>query len=207
MRRGPSVPRHGACVPYQDVWDHTTRRAGDALPAHQQAGGINAGEMLLQPCANTYECMLAEIADDAHPEHYGTYMPEQEYLGRFYGTGSVWRHISCRYNFEVDKRERVPHDHTEEHERLLLSTPDEIVVLHYSGLGCKPWDLLLAVPGDFSSLAVASSAGLRSWAEKLQVTMTKPFKGQVLEGAPQNHCHRRTKKSKYGPGQPKTSRS
>jgi len=134
--------------------------------------------MLLQPCANTYECMLAEIADDAHPEHYGTYMPEQEYLGRFYGTGSVWRHISCRYNFEVDKRERVPHDHTEEHERLLLSTPDEIVVLHYSGLGCKPWDLLLAVPGDFSSLAVASSAGLRSWAEKLQAQQA-PDNGQM----------------------------
>ena len=50
--------------------------------------------------------MMAELADWEHLEHYATYMPEQEYLARFYGTFSSWSHISCAYNFEIDKNEQ-----------------------------------------------------------------------------------------------------
>ena len=109
--------------------------------------------------------MEGEIKDWYHPEHYSTYMPEQEYLSRFYGTFEKWTHVHCRYNYEIDKRERVPHDWTEAHEALLENSPINslmtgAVVLHYSGTGVKPWDLLLAKHGDIGSLRVNTVADL-----------------------------------------------
>lgn len=154
MKRGPPVPKHGETVSYAEMWGHSTRRTGDSLPFHQQASGINAGVMLLEPDAKVFALMEKELRDWYHPEHYPTYMPEQEYLSRFYGTFSRWTHVSCCYNFEIDKNERVPHDFTEAHEALrskdtamrsegarAASHPGAIV-LHYSGLSVKPWKLV-----------------------------------------------------------------
>eukprot|EP00913_Durusdinium_trenchii_P025675 g24098.t1 len=78
MKRGPPIPSHGDPVPYGLIWGHPTRRQGDELPQHQQASGINAGVMLLQPSKSVLHEMMSEVHDYDHPQHYGTYMPEQE---------------------------------------------------------------------------------------------------------------------------------
>eukprot|EP00933_Yihiella_yeosuensis_P077811 TRINITY_DN8870_c0_g1_i3.p1 TRINITY_DN8870_c0_g1~~TRINITY_DN8870_c0_g1_i3.p1 ORF type:complete len:514 (+),score=99.93 TRINITY_DN8870_c0_g1_i3:299-1840(+) len=145
MGRGPPVPNHGEELSYARLWAHPTRREGDQLPPHQQASGINAGVMLLQPDQELFAQIDQEVRDWYHPEHYGTYMPEQEYLGRLLGTFDRWSHISCRFNFEVDKNERIPHDFTEAHEVIRAEGAvghQGAAVLHYSGTGVKPWDLL-----------------------------------------------------------------
>eukprot|EP00438_Fugacium_kawagutii_P018030 Skav216299 [mRNA] locus=scaffold494:135540:149103:- [translate_table: standard] len=120
MKRGAPIPSHGARVPYAWIWGHPTRRQGDLLPQHQQASGINAGVMLLKPDRTILNEMISEVHDYDHPQHYGTYMPEQEYMSRFYGTFDQWTHLSCNFNFEIDKNEpwqieRIPHDFTEAH--------------------------------------------------------------------------------------------
>ena len=90
--------------------------------------------MLLKPDQAVFETMRAEIFDFEHPEHYETYMPEQEYLSRFYGTFDNWTHISCQYNFEIDKNERIPHDFSGAHENIRNGAGHRgAVVLHYSG--------------------------------------------------------------------------
>ncbi len=170
MKRGPPVPRHGEVVSYAAVWSHPARRRGDELPPHQQASGINAGVMLFQPNLEYFRQMETEIRDWHHPEHYGTYMPEQEYLGRLFGTFDQWTHIDCCFNFEVDKNERVPHDFTDAHERIRAGgAPGHpgAAVLHFSGTGVKPWDLLFERRGDASSLRVANAAGTKLLLDQL----------------------------------------
>ena len=105
---------HGDQIAYAGLWAHRERRVLDRIPDHQQAGWVNAGVVLLRPDARTFAQMMRELQDEDHPEHYATYMPEQEYLGRFYGTFGAWAHVSCRFNFEVDKRERIACDWPEE---------------------------------------------------------------------------------------------
>ena len=48
-----------------------------------QAGGINAGVMLLRPDAEVFSQMHSEVTDDNHPEHILGGGPEQDYLSRF----------------------------------------------------------------------------------------------------------------------------
>lgn len=179
MKRGSPVPVHGERVPYQAIWEHPSRREGDELPPHQQASGINAGVVLLEPDAAVFAQMEAEVRDWSHPEHYATYMPEQEYLSRFYGTFDRWTHLDCRFNYEIDKNERVPHDWTEAHEAI-RSAGDVasasggsrhhpgVVVLHYSGTGIKPWDVLYKERGDPTKMLVASAAGVHGLLAELQ---------------------------------------
>jgi len=183
MKRGPPVPRHGDEVPYADLWSHPTRRSGDELPCHQQASGINAGVMLFRPDPAIFDQMELEVRDWYHPEHYATYMPEQEYLSRFFGTFDRWTHVHCRFNFEVDKNERIPHDFTEAHEMIRAGGAAGhvgAVVLHFSGTGVKPWDLLF--DGKSHSGAgvpcVADAAGVRLLVQKLR----SEGPGQRLEG-------------------------
>ena len=195
MKRGPPIPDHGARVPYGLIWGHPTRRKGDELPQHQQASGINAGVMLLRPDKAILHEMDSEVHDYDHPQHYGTFMPEQEYISRFYGTFDQWTHMSCNFNFEIDKNERtkgriqpvrsawlivfqsfvwialdiiglyefaffiiglffiskelcarrIPHDFTDAHEEIRNGGSvghSGAVILHFSGCGVKPWDLL-----------------------------------------------------------------
>ena len=168
MKRGDPCPAHGAKVPYCELWAHPRRRAVDKIPAHQQASGINAGVMLFEPNAETVREMEVELLDWDHPEHYATYMPEQEYLTRFYGTFSLWTHISCAYNYEIDKNERIPHDFTESHKPIRAAdTPladghPGAVILHYSGHGIKPWNLLFH--------KVESPEAENSWKRKWEET-------------------------------------
>mmetsp|Transcript_90835 Transcript_90835/g.265913 ORF Transcript_90835/g.265913 Transcript_90835/m.265913 type:complete len:516 (+) Transcript_90835:55-1602(+) len=160
MVRGDPSPAHGERVPYQRFWSGYERRRWDdgtgpeALPRHQQASGVNAGVMLLPgKCEHFLASMAAELLDWEHPEHYPTYMPEQEYLGRWCGTflgPRAWSHIDCRFNYELDKDLRVPFDFTAEHRRYkddLAWGLDRLAVAHFSGLRIKPWDLLFREAG------------------------------------------------------------
>jgi len=171
MKRGPPVPCHGDTVTYAELWTHCTRRSGDAIPPHQQASGINAGVMLFKPDMATYQQMEAEVLDWYHPEHYATYMPEQEYLGRFFGTFDRWRHIDCKFNFEIDKNERIPHDFTEAHEVIRANGSTGHVggvVLHYSGTSVKPWDLLFASKENGGGLLVGNATQCGMLLERLK---------------------------------------
>eukprot|EP00929_Paragymnodinium_shiwhaense_P104202 TRINITY_DN68340_c0_g1_i1.p1 TRINITY_DN68340_c0_g1~~TRINITY_DN68340_c0_g1_i1.p1 ORF type:complete len:545 (-),score=78.86 TRINITY_DN68340_c0_g1_i1:2-1636(-) len=167
--RGEPVPKHGEKVPYERFWDNYGRRKFDgeieSLPRHQQSTGINAGVMLLPgQRPDAAEAMMTELADWAHPEHYATYMPEQEYLGRWFGTfmgPQAWTHISCRYNFELDKDARVPFDFTEEHRKFKADVAwglQNLSIAHFSGTRIKPWDLLFVTgtaPSDEVSMLLA----------------------------------------------------
>lgn len=170
MKRGDPVPQHGEEVPYSKLWGHPTRRRGDELPPHQQASGINAGVMLFRPDREIFAQIDHEVHDWFHPEHYGTYMPEQEYISRLFGTFDRWTHISCRFNFEIDKNERVPHDFSEAHEVVRAGgTPGHVgaTVLHYSGTGIKPWDLLYEERGKATSLRVSSLSDVQQLHQRL----------------------------------------
>jgi len=170
MKRGTPVPAHGELLSYSAIWSHPTRRSGDELPPHQQASGINAGVMLFRPDAALFDQLEAELQDWYHPEHYGTYMPEQEYLGRFFGTFGQWSHVSCNFNFEIDKNERIPHDFTEAHEVIRAGGSVEHVgasVLHYSGKGIKPWDLMMTDKAGSCSLKVRDACGLQCLYQQL----------------------------------------
>lgn len=171
-KRGPPIPQHGDRVSYAQLWSHPERRKSsgwfEAIPCHQQGSGINAGVMLLRPDAAVFASMEAEVRDWNHPEHYATYMPEQEYLSRFYGTFDKWSHVDCRFNFEVDKNERVPHDFTEAHEKIRRAGHIGAVVLHYSGTHVKPWNLIFQKKGASKTLQVTSSDDLRPLFERLK---------------------------------------
>ena len=64
-----------------------------------QGGGINAGLMLLRPCARIYLRALREISQDLHPAHIPGAGPEQGYFRRLYAPS--WHHISLKYNFQL----------------------------------------------------------------------------------------------------------
>eukprot|EP00392_Amoebophrya_sp_AT5.2_P004508 g4516.t1 len=82
-----SLPMH-----YRNFWSDYKRKVWperkdqpeyqELLPASQQASGMNAGVMLIRPSRAVLQHIREEIIDGDSPEHYGTYMPEQEYLGR-----------------------------------------------------------------------------------------------------------------------------
>jgi len=180
MKRGLPVPAHGEQVSYCDIWEYPARRSGDNLPQHQQASGINAGVMLLRPDTSVFDQMEAEVKDWYHPEHYATYMPEQEYLSRFYGTYEQWTHIACHFNFEIDKNERIPHDWTPAHQAVRDASAFHpgVVVLHYSGTGVKPWDLLYQRRGDATTLRAQSAQAV----EELHRRLAAEGPGDFLEG-------------------------
>ena len=176
--------------------------------------------MLLKPSVGLLRFLKTECQDWEHPQHYGTYMPEQEYLGRLLavvdeecvrnyddertkykkrelpvlypgfrnvsstartaGNGSAstctagndgdldtqeiieiqpaspstvkhqrsqirpqgWRHLGPQFNFEIDTNVRIPFDFSDEHKRLATSD-DEVVVYHFSGSDCKPWESIV----------------------------------------------------------------
>merc|ERR1711913_73805 len=82
---GHDQPSHGGTFSSADLW----RNNRDDM-----CSGINAGVMLLHPNSRVYGRMVSEIKDIRHPEHIGTYGPEQDYLSRFYCTflSGTWTH-------------------------------------------------------------------------------------------------------------------
>mmetsp|Transcript_126748 Transcript_126748/g.370433 ORF Transcript_126748/g.370433 Transcript_126748/m.370433 type:complete len:627 (-) Transcript_126748:239-2119(-) len=68
--------------------------------AWRQAGGINAGVILLSPSEATFAQMLSEVTSEIHPEHVPGNGPEQDYLSRFFAA-APWYHIGIEYNFQI----------------------------------------------------------------------------------------------------------
>lgn len=126
---GTEQPRHGDSFGIASVW---------APRADHMYSGINAGVMLLQPDEAVYNRMLNEINDDAHPEHIGTFGPEQDYLTRFYHTffRGKWTHIHAKFNYQLV----LPEDYTSSAYKTLDILKD-VAVAHYSGKRVKPWVL------------------------------------------------------------------
>ncbi|KAF4662945.1 hypothetical protein FOL46_005062 [Perkinsus olseni] len=89
MKRGAWQPEHG--TEFRAEWLYSKGWWGNST-------GVNAGIMLLAPDTTELEGMIEEITDDTHPEHCYCNGPEQDYLSRYY---PQWRHISCRYNFQL----------------------------------------------------------------------------------------------------------
>eukprot|EP00927_Polykrikos_kofoidii_P029496 TRINITY_DN25504_c0_g1_i1.p1 TRINITY_DN25504_c0_g1~~TRINITY_DN25504_c0_g1_i1.p1 ORF type:complete len:1044 (+),score=174.76 TRINITY_DN25504_c0_g1_i1:63-3194(+) len=131
---GKEQPPHGGIFRGEDLW--RTHR-------DDMCSGINAGVMLLEPCKKVYERMVAEIKDPQHPEHVGTYGPEQDYLSRFYCAfmGATWTHLHARYNYQL----MLPDDYvSSEHRNIDIESG--VFVAHYSGPRVKPWELNRDVP-------------------------------------------------------------
>ena len=63
-----------------------------------QAGGINAGVMLLEPDRLLYKRVMKELASPLHPSHVPGSGPEQDYLSRL--LAPWWTNISVCYNYQ-----------------------------------------------------------------------------------------------------------
>jgi hypothetical protein len=89
--------------------------------------------------------MVSEISVENHPEHLGTFGPEQDYLSRFYCTfiRGDWSHIHARYNYQL----MLPDDYCSSAHKA-LDIAQDVVVAHYSGPRVKPWELQKDVPLD-----------------------------------------------------------
>ena len=106
-----------------------------------QAGGINAGVMVLKPSRETFNDMIFEVTTPIHPERTPGAGPEQDYLSRYYAPH--WTHISVRYNYQLHRvfhaiegaARRAADGPLEEAllpERLRVGLAD-INVIHFSG--------------------------------------------------------------------------
>jgi len=126
---GREQPPHGGTFSAEDIWH---------APRTDMSSGINAGVMLLEPDQRVFERMAAEIQDPRHPEHIGTYGPEQDYLARFYSTflSGRWTHIHARFNYQP----MLPRNYVSSAHRK-VDVKRDVVVAHYSGPRVKPWKL------------------------------------------------------------------
>jgi len=112
-----------------------------------QGAGINAGVMLFEPNAATYQMVLREVRQESHPEHVPGAGPEQDYLSRLFAP--YWRHISVKYNYQLHhvlyNLENVTDwlgapSFSDEWLPTRLTLPvEEINVVHFSGT-LKMWD-------------------------------------------------------------------
>lgn len=131
--------------------------------AWQQAGGINAGVILLQPSEVLFQQMLKEVTSENHPAHIAGNGPEQDYLTRFFAADlkNPWRHIDVSYNFQlhhvpfalekvIEHTSRDPEYQEEWKPRRLNIDPEEIKLIHFSG-ELKYWHMLLSRPGEETS--------------------------------------------------------
>ncbi|KAF4676534.1 hypothetical protein FOL47_005970 [Perkinsus chesapeaki] len=160
MKRGAYQPVHGSMFRAESLyskgwWGNAT--------------GINAGIMLLKPDSWELEQMIEEITDDTHPEHCYCNGPEQDYLSRYY---SDWRHVSCRYNFQLHHLYfnclDSPFYHNIEWNTV---SKDDVKMFHYS-TETKPSDWVLEkilasidgrLPEDLDSFALTMRSRLPSY--------------------------------------------
>jgi len=129
---GQGQPPHGGFYGNEELWRD---RRDDTK------SGINAGVMLLKPDNAVYRRMLEEVQDDDHPEHIGSYGPEQDYISRFYCAffEGRWTHLHAKYNYQL----MLPNDYVSQAHRDLDVLRD-VAVAHYSGPRVKPWKMVQA---------------------------------------------------------------
>ena len=113
-----------------------------------QAGGINAGVMVLAPSTKMHRQVLHEVSTAIHPERIPGAGPEQDYLSRLFAPD--WTHIGVAYNYQLHRvyhsieeaarraLEQSPMDQDYSPERLTVHLQD-ICVVHFSG-SVKMWD-------------------------------------------------------------------
>jgi len=152
--------------------------------AWQQAGGINAGVILLRPSEVVFQQMLKEVTSENHPAHIAGNGPEQDYLTRFFAADlkNPWRHIDVSYNFQlhhvpfalekvIEHTSRDPEYQEEWKPRRLNIDPEEIKLIHFSG-ELKYWHMLLSRPGEetsemdnerFAEMMISQFASYNMW--------------------------------------------
>jgi len=143
---GRDQPLHGAGFRASVLWGWRRLEKDDVARSSDVGGwrydmmsGINAGVMLLHPDRVVYKRMLAEIADNNHPEHLNCYGPEQEYIGRFYSAfGRGWTHMDARFNYQPLLGRGANRFMRE------LDAAREVSIAHFSGPRVKPWVGLVA---------------------------------------------------------------
>ncbi|CAJ1410199.1 unnamed protein product [Effrenium voratum] len=134
-----------------------------------QAGGINAGVILLRPDELVYQQMLSEVTSEGHPSHIAGNGPEQDYLTRFFAANlkHPWRHVDVSYNFQLHHvpfamekllafRSRSGEDGVSDSwlPRRLAITAEDIKLVHFSG-ELKYWHLLLNADLDTENASFA----------------------------------------------------
>lgn len=126
---GREQPEHGGDYVSEDFYK---------AQADDMRGGMNAGVMLLEPDMAIYQRMCREIEDPWHPEHLGSYTPEQDYLGRFYGAFACgkWTHLHAKFNYQPN----LPDNYVGSAHKAIDVLRD-VMVAHYSGGRVKPWKI------------------------------------------------------------------
>jgi len=163
-----------------------------------QAGGINAGVMLLAPQRELYERVLKEVRMPVHPEHIPGNGPEQDFLSRIFAPW--WTHIGVAYNYQLHRTfhalEGAVHDAPvilgtdnsgwsyDGPERLVLSL-EEIKLIHFSG-HLKMWDRDFSSSQDddaFADQLLRDCAGdfCRIWIDKAGRYFEYEERGVILE--------------------------
>ena len=159
-------PPHGCKVDGRSFF----RAEDDKAKPWGQGGGINAGVILLQPCAKTVARMLSEVTSEVHPGHVAGAGPEQDYLTRFFAVScGPWHNINVAYNFQLHHvpfaleavlrwLETIADGGGNEEgfkwlpSRLALSE-QEVRNVHFSG-DVKLWHVLLDAAGDANRLSL-----------------------------------------------------
>lgn len=137
QRPVPSGMRRHASADYID----RARIPSHAFVDHRDRliSGINAGVMVLKPCATEFETMCDQLSSGNAPDHQKSGMPEQDYLTRFYA-GS-WHHLSVAYNFQPHQLAFTDRRGLEKCHRLTMNYED-VKIVHFSS-GTKPRDFLI----------------------------------------------------------------
>ena len=97
MVRGNNSWGHGKTVRGEFMF----RDELDSMWPWCQAGGINAGVILLRPSDVLLDQMLKEVTSEVHPSHIPGNGPEQDYLSRCFAVSDTpWQHLDPIFNFQ-----------------------------------------------------------------------------------------------------------
>lgn len=137
LRPVPSALRRHAAASFEDGARIDGAEFFDANG--HQTSGINAGVVVLKPSIDDFEVMCQEIADEAHPEHHRSRMPEQDYLTRFYVDS--WHALGVHFNYQPHQLAFTDRGGLEQCPRLAADYGD-VFVVHFSACP-KPCDWLI----------------------------------------------------------------
>ena len=87
---------HGARIDGRHFFAPSYLDKGSQVYEWGQAGGINAGVMVLAPSNRRLRQVLHEVSTEIHPERIPGAGPEQDYLSRLFAPD--WTHIGVAYN-------------------------------------------------------------------------------------------------------------
>ena len=158
------LSQHGKCIDGRFFF----RREDDNVWPWGQAGGINAGVILLAPDLDIYKRMRSAVLSDEHPAHIAGAGPEQDFFSRFWAD-APFTHIGVIFNFQLHQMfNALSPAYQGEPERIhILEKQSDIKLAHFSG-ELKPWHRHLR--NKFKHLANADfalSMAEETWAYRL----------------------------------------